>query len=85
MIQPCSGRSPACVFAQVIAQILLLEMRVEGRKIAFLVRLTLAGTVYWEPGGESPLSAEVAGWHLNSCRGKQQLIFCIFLAAPILP
>jgi hypothetical protein len=24
-------------------------MRVEGRKIAFLVRLTLVGTVYWEP------------------------------------
>jgi hypothetical protein len=48
MIPAHSGRR-ACVIAQVVAQTLLLEMRVEGRKIAFLVRLTLVGTVYWEP------------------------------------
>src|ERR1035441_6466081 len=39
----------------------------------------------WSHGGESPLSAEAAGWHHNSCRGQQQLIFCIFLAATLLP
>jgi hypothetical protein len=72
MIQPSSGRRTG-ILARLIAQTFLLEMRVEGREIVFLVRITLVGTVYWEPWGSIPLSAEAAGWYLNSCRDKQQL------------